>query len=658
MTEVIKGVKLLVEEGRKKEDGTRAEPVAFYGARRGRSCIVFLPKSAVVGKTVRVDLLELEKKDARGAAMYRATPVAAEVSERWREESDGSLTLFKVSTDWLGDEREVETLKPRPKRRRESETGTRSEFVPIWGSDLAASYVEERSLKVFETHEEEVVDGKLANRKVSERTEPQQTTSHPIAELKHEDLYMGDWCTKRLEPAWSALKVQLNFFAVLPDRKVGCTWVGLYPSAPAFWRAAVEAHYPVCQCGRQRRDAQMPGFFGKCELCRQEAHCTRCGKQARVVDRLDDLCCGTCQVYAEIEEKLQASLSAEHLATIAAEAKRLRASETYPKSDGEALLRALTTHFASTAAKDNFVQRCANREWHYWTTEGVFGSQFSPTALLLLEYLPQAEKNSFVDMVCWIIGHHSSTRGGGNWFIATQIEGREDVHPVIRDNSLRELNEKLEAGKPVLADFLRGNEQDRNAALEAKQWLTAQQLLDSEAWQTLRHIENVLDESQDYASALMVLAEYKRGWERRRAKAAVEAERERVREIERPRQQEWLDEEDRPHFALTTPPPTPRDEYLARWRELEAQHRHQHFGVYGPFARTVRPSKKDPKRLVWSYIDKDGNILDADPASRLMVEAKTTYLGWISGNVPISAKEKATQIRLEMKVELDFEAKK
>ena len=524
MAEVIKGVKLLVEEGRKKEDGTRAEPVAFYGARRGRNCIVFLPKGAVVGKTVRVDLLEVEKKDVRGNSMYRATPVAAEVSERWRENPDGSLTRFKVSTDWLGDEREVETFESRTKRRRESEAGTRSEFVPIWGSDLTASYVEERQLKVFEMCEEEIVNGKLANRKLSERTEPLLTTNRPVKELAHEH-WTGTWWRGHLEVDWSKLTAHLTFYAVCPDCNRGQSVTGPFLQMPAFWQAEVEARYPVCQCGRSRRDTQVADSYDKCETCRAEDHCSRCGKQAKVAVIDGAVVCDVCKPWQAAEVALNAGLTADHKVAIAAEAKRLRTGEAYPQSEGEALLRALTNHFASDSSRESFTNRCADYHWHYVTAEGFFGTKFSPEALMLLEQLPTAVGNGLVELCTWM-EHVKVTPGLMDYYVRVQLQEETGHHPFQVSAPAywcERWKEKLEAGQPILADFLRGTEEDRQAALEAKRWLELQQAVDGGVHDSLRHVENVLEKSQDYASALKVFAEYKRSWERRKSQARTDS---------------------------------------------------------------------------------------------------------------------------------------
>ena len=71
---------------------------------------------------------------------------------------------------------------------------------------------------------------------------------------------------------------------------------------PKWWQQEWEARYPVCACGRQRRDAQVADMYGKCELCRKEETCVRCSKKTTVKNLSGRLVCIDCEPYESAEQ--------------------------------------------------------------------------------------------------------------------------------------------------------------------------------------------------------------------------------------------------------------------------------------------------------------------------------------------------------------------
>ena len=281
-------------------------------------------------------------------------------------------------------------------------------------------------------------------------------------------------------------------------------WGGI----PSWLQAELSARYPVCSCGRRRCDIQVSDGYGKCELCRNEETCERCGKQAKITVVGGKLVCENCQPYEEQEQLIASQLTMEYRQKIAEEAKRLLRGQPLDAETGFIVVKAGLGHISSDYARRRVFRRYEGYRWYYFTDEGVFGTKFEPAALKVLQYLPQATSNSLVELVAWVAGGPKPS--GSDFYLRTQVEGQE-VLPQLTENLLKQVVVKLEADQPVLADWLRWSEAERLAALEALakaeaeltgyEWGSKVYSLLSEARQALQ------SEEQDYKLALEKIAE-------------------------------------------------------------------------------------------------------------------------------------------------------
>jgi len=234
----------------------------------GRS-IVFMPKGTPIGKQVCVRLIELAKKDSRGRTMYRAEPGPSAYLERWRDNGDGTASNVAFERDWLFEEHEVEVLETRTFVTREGTPTTRSDYRIAWGNSLVTSVVEDHQVAVIPTEQEYVFNNLLLWKKVSERTEPRPMFRFPITELRISN--MSDWWIAKYEVIWNptlSILVQDIFFQTSGGQVLRTSLNTTFGDMPDWWKREQEAKFPVCSCGRKRRDAQTPDGYVKCEQCR------------------------------------------------------------------------------------------------------------------------------------------------------------------------------------------------------------------------------------------------------------------------------------------------------------------------------------------------------------------------------------------------------
>ncbi|MDO8492124.1 MAG: hypothetical protein Q7S34_00595 [bacterium] len=118
--------------------------------------------------------------------------------------------------------------------------------------------------------------------------------------------------------------------------------------------------------------------------------------------------------------------------SIASEAAVLRASDTLPKEQGEAVLRA------------KGVAGVSSYGWYYFCGDEVFGSRFSPAALQALEFIPRADDGGVLELVFWMLNEH--------YFVRTQERGEKIEAPEIVENDLAALRGKLARGEKVLSE--------------------------------------------------------------------------------------------------------------------------------------------------------------------------------------------------------------
>ncbi|MEO0249789.1 MAG: hypothetical protein ABIN58_09715 [candidate division WOR-3 bacterium] len=456
-------VTLLVEEG------TKGDPVGSYGdGRRSRGSIVFLPAAAKshLGKNVRVELQEI-RPDSRGVMMYRGVPAPDIYAERWRDNGDGTLSRLTVATDWLGQEVELGVVETRPSGAREGIPSTQSNLQVVWGQDLASSVVEDRQIRLIPLEEERVEDGRLVWRKVGERSENLPVKAVQVLGVKvAQDC---EWYRNRLQTTYDP-NCQVQLYVRYGEHKATGSWEStLYPTArwaemPGWWRAEQEAHYPVCSCGRQRRDTQIADGFGKCELCRAEGICERCGKQIKVTVVDSHLVCDACRPYAEQERLIARLLNTDHLAAIAEEARGLLALQPLKKEEGEAVLKATV---------DSSVFRREGYGWYYFGQLGeVYGTKLAPAALKILENLPSATGNGIMELISWVVGGPRPANPAADYYLQTQVEDKQAM-PDLTETCLKQVVEKIAGSQPVLADLLRGPKVDLDKILSdlRRNWL-------------------------------------------------------------------------------------------------------------------------------------------------------------------------------------------
>lgn len=430
----------------------------------GRS-IVFLPKGVNPGQQVRVRLIELAKKDSRGRTMYRAEPAPVEYTERWKDNGDGTASRVTISTSWLLKESEEGELEIRPLETREApeQATIRADRVVEWGADLASSVILEEQVKIIPTLAQKITpQGTIVRQKVGEREEKGQIVSFPLTRIS---LYDCRWKSQaKYEDSWS---VQ---FGAYYQNKAGETWINVssdWGSMPDWWRKEQEARYPVCSCGRQRRDPQVSDGYAKCELCRTEEKCVRCGQQAdsKATQIAGRIVCETCRPLVEQEGLVASLLSDAHKQMIAEEAKRLLVGNALTREEGLAVLEATMDHEVRnrlrilqewSSAENPTGGNRIDRLWYYFCGDATYGSLYSRSVLQIFELLPQASGNALVELVAWI--------ANGNFYLSTQISGR-NIPSRLDEEEIRRVVEKLKGGKPVLADRLHGTEKNLQAEL-------------------------------------------------------------------------------------------------------------------------------------------------------------------------------------------------
>ena len=500
-------VTLEAKQGQKWED--TGEAIATHDGVH----IVFLPKGGLPGQEVRVTL-EPIREDKRGRMMYRGRPAPVTYTERWQDRGDGTASKVTVQTDWLGNEQVWdEGSEVRKLERRDGHVRTQPNFVLVWGSDLATTVLEDRQVRLVTEEAEEVRSGEVVWVKTGEREEPLPVVAYPPTRLGTHFQY---WEPTRLEyPAHLKLSVQVFYMkprVTEPGEyetfeSLMFTWEEL----PAWFRDEVESRYPVCSCGRQRRDTQVADGYGRCEQCRAEDTCERCGKKPiKVAVVAGQLVCAACKPYGEQEELIKTYLSVEMRQAIAAEAGRLQAVQALGTEAGMAVLEAGLGHVSFAHDRRTLMNRWGGYQWYHFTAEGVFGTKFAPVALMVLQALPQAAGNGLVELVSWLSGQLKATNANDH-YLRTQVGGETGVAPVVTEDLLRQIVAKLEAGEPILAEWLRQPEAARVEALAAYR-RAVEAKLHEEPWEPVGRLFDKATKAlqgteQDYASALAVLEE-------------------------------------------------------------------------------------------------------------------------------------------------------
>ena len=461
--------------------------------------IVFLPdngRGIKPGQKIRVVLVEITtKKDARGRTMYRSLPAPDVSSESWKDNGDGTATKVSISTNWKGEAREVGVLETKLLGRRENK-----ELMPnrvsklIFGNDESLSRVELSVFDRFYEEAEKVKDGKLVwERTDAKREELVETASCKIQKiLFRED--RGDIQTLPFKlqvlykPGWTA---HLKVIITKPDgEEKEDVFMLSWQDLPVWLQSQHEARYPVCACGCSRYDAQNADGYSKCEECRKQEVCARCGKQTTVKNLAGRLVCSGCEAYEKAEQLINACLTVEMRGVIASEAKKLLTGQAMSGADGEAILRNTLDHLEEFA-RCHSIERWAKYNWYYFCDSGVYGCKLAPAALQILQFLPQASSNGLVEMVAWVVGQTKPDSPRWDYYLQTQIQGEKMDIPDFTDGMLKQVK---------LADRLRGSESDRIAAVSGYKALVQRLGLDYPGMKEVGYI--LRDSQQDYAAAV------------------------------------------------------------------------------------------------------------------------------------------------------------
>lgn len=131
---------------------------------------------------------------------------------------------------------------------------------------------------------------------------------------------------------------------------------------------------------------------------------------------------------------------------IAEKAGALRKAIALPGKEGEAILR--VKHNQGIGLPSGWT----GYDWYYFFEDAVFGSKFSPAALLVLESLPISTGSAYDELLAWLLG---GTRGSGDFYHRRQAgQIRDDELPEFPETELRDIVSRLERGEWVIADRL------------------------------------------------------------------------------------------------------------------------------------------------------------------------------------------------------------
>jgi hypothetical protein len=462
-----KVVALQVEEGQTDSaTGRKKDPIASYSPARREHYLVFLPTDAPVGKTVRIRLVDIGKTDRRGSSLYRGIP-EVEYTNRWKDNGDGTATLVTIESDWLFEESEVGEVETRALLTEEnlSMAETESNFSVNWGVDLDSTKVIDIQKTTIPIQTEVVsVDGVKSWSTVSHRVEISAPEIFTVTDFGFRTI-PWDQAVVTIPPG-SKFWVYLSFQNDNPGKKTQLFELE-WDTAPIWIKSIWEQGHPVCSCGRSRlkpiADALFDGY-GKCELCRVEENCVRCGKKGKIENLAGRLVCNFCNPYESAEQLVRRHVAEAHKLAVASEASKLLLGKAVERDLAEAIFKASLDHITEERTKDRLLQNwlyketnSCKRQYWYFCEDGVYGSLYSPAALLLLSYLPQAQGNGLVDLAYWLATE-------GVYYMNVHVENRQAGLPSVDESTFSKLVEKLSQGQPVLATWLRGRDSDREAA--------------------------------------------------------------------------------------------------------------------------------------------------------------------------------------------------
>lgn len=492
------------------KEGNRFAENGECVATHGRQ-IVFLPKGVQPGQDVRVELHEI-RPDSRGRMMYRGQPASPLVGERWIDKNDGTATCVETSTDWLGNTSEGGATLTRPLETSETAPKQIVETIIVWGSSVESTHLLREQVTTYPEQREKVVGGKIVLELTGNiREERSGTIERAVVKVEAQSLYSSTaWQRERLKaviPSDAVLYLTLTFEreGAFHPYSENVAW----DTVPSWLQDELLVPYPVCSCGRARYDTSNSDGYAKCEQCRAEEACQRCGQQAKVTNLGGRLICDSCQPMEKQEQLINQLVSANQRKSLAALAQRLLGAQYLPREVAEAILQAMLDHIDDRYDRDAHAQRMSGYAHYYLADDGFYGTKFDLAALTILTALPQASGDGLVTLVAWLAGKQKAEECESyrDFYYRTQVNG-ESHNPTLTERGLESLQ---------VADKVRGSEEDRQTLLQLhKQW----QRVYGRDEQALAQIvqAGLASKDQDYGAALAVLeakkAEQAGRWQR------------------------------------------------------------------------------------------------------------------------------------------------
>jgi len=472
-------VSLTAERGQKYEE--TGECIGTYRPTRKSWNIVFLPREVNPDTVVRVELKPI-REDRGGRMMYRGIPAPVEYVDKWKINGDGTISKITVSRDWLGGEKEEGVIETRQPATRDGYPYTQTESTVSWGSTLANCAVDFVDTTTTPLETEAVENGQLVSKQTSERVEKKPRRG-AVTEVRTTYLDATAW-QPVYPPDWQ-ISVSVGHAGGTVSTSV--TWA----NAPKETRDQIENRYRVCACGRQRYDVQNSDGYAKCEKCREEEHCVRCGKQAKVAVVGGRLICTNCRPYEDWEQLINRVVTDQMRREAAQMAERLLVGNAVPREAGELITRSTLSHVESNRKRNDLLQRHTGYAWYYFCDDAVYGSKFPVAALQILRGLPQASGNGLVDLTFWLTRHQKQEDCERFQDFFCESQAGRFFMPSPSESDLQNL---------CVAVRLRGSETGRIEALRKYRELVEK--LGTDARQIGEVAEFLNSDEQDYAAAI------------------------------------------------------------------------------------------------------------------------------------------------------------
>lgn len=412
------------------------ECVGSYG-----KSLVFLPRGCEPDREYRVklayaskDALGEPRRDRAGKPLYRGNPAPDEVSERWVENKDGTVSRCRVITNWKLEEK-LHPIETRAKVKRDGDPIVRGEVAHDFGTGLASARVTvttKTEIPVLEEYVETMYS--LSSKAIAWRdggTKVETFAVESIEAMRSGYVEANDWLNNRLRSrydgeSWTLyVSLRLNYATEKSVEVRSTKWVDL----PIWLQAHLAVPYPICGCGRER--VETPAGHTTCRECRAEA-----AEQA-VIDEL-----------LPAEKRAKFAMIAAACDAAASEGK------AFEGEGGADLVIALTGD-----CRPEDLRSWKGYPWYYLTSKGIFASRLPPEAMMILGAgLVGATGRGLVTLACWITSEHHSDNCDSDFYARTQVRG-EEVEPRA---------DRYGMADACVAVKLRGTEADRQSALAVR----------------------------------------------------------------------------------------------------------------------------------------------------------------------------------------------